>query len=286
MADDLGEIGIGDPDLPPGESLPSDPAPSDDPGLPPREAADDAAPKLPDGPAPIPFNDHDRIVKGFHKRYDPVAWAEGYDPRQVNRALAIAELYESGKLGTSREPEPKAPETLGPDKIDEAGNVLYSPERAAQMAEQLADRAVARAIAKVEERIGPLEETNQRSQVLSSVNGTIDKAISAGWPMLDQVEVQNEMADAVQAATRSRQTLSLPEAYIQVVLPKLMSTREAIRAEERKSILEEMNLTSDAARDEISPRTRPPAKRQSYEDMDFGDAMRAEVASIAAKSAR
>ncbi len=272
-----GAIGA-DEDLPPGDSPASDLPPSGDPEPTPRVSADGTGSPAGDH-APVPWKDHNRIVDGHHARYDPVAWASGLDQREVQRKMALAELYESGKLDRrDREPDAPGPARPGPDLQTEDGRKLYSDERAVALAEWVADQRVQAAIAKMEGRLGPLEETHKRSEVLAGVSGTIDAALDAGWPGLDQADNQNAMADAVASANRQDRRLSLSEAYIQVVVPKLAASREAIRAEERTKILAELNATSDDAKGELTPRARPAASRKSIHDMSFAEAMEAEVA--------
>lgn len=210
----------------------------------------------------IPLEDHERIVNGFHKRVDDLAWARGYDPDVVRRAVTAFEQNERAER--ERGVRAQAPPEPQPDAKDPAsGELYYTPKQAAAWAAWRADQLVAERVKELTGRLGPIEERFAASDKQESLSRQIDEAKDwAGF-----TENLDEITAAIVEANQAGRRLALADAYIRIVTPKLAASRETTLAEAKKAVLAEMNDTNAAARDDINPGRQPGSSRKSYDKM-------------------
>lgn len=207
----------------------------------------------------IPLADHERIVNGFHKRVDDLAWARGYDPDVVRRAVTMMEQQErvrGERAQTPPEPQPDA-------KDPASGELFYSPRQAALWAAWRADQIVSEKVKELEGRFGPIEQRFAQNDKQESLSRQIENA--AQWPAFaDHVD---EITAAIVEANQQKRKLSLEDAYIRIVVPKLAASKEVTLAEAKKAVLAEMNDTNNAAKDDLNPGRQPGSSRKSYDQM-------------------
>lgn len=212
----------------------------------------------------IPGDAHERVVDGFHKRLDAVSWASGLNPDDVREALAIRRQLNE-RATTSHEPQP--------DVKDERGDPFYSPQQAARWAAWQAEQMVSEKMQAIEKRIGPIESTFAETRQTNELMGQIDHAIA--WPgFADHIE---EIRAAIATATSQRRTLSLEQAYIQVVAPTLAETNATREAALKKTWLAELNTTHNLVKDEVNPGRSPSGSRKKDSEMSIGELVQDEV---------
>jgi len=229
-------------------------------------------------PGAIPFADHQRVVDGFHDRLDAVQWAHGLDSARVQEALRLADLYDRNpgelyrSLG-SRVEQATAPEA---DVRDERGEAFYSPKQAAALAQHLVKEAIEEMRAENDARLTPLERRTADADRTDQLVEQIQDATA--WPGF------NEHIDAITAAVAAGNRghgpkLSLKDAYIHVVVPKLAISRQALETELRTAIVAETNGAT--RRDDIHPGRSPSAGHVKDSDKSLTDLFREEYARAA-----
>jgi len=154
------------------------------------------------------------------------------------------------------------------------GYRTYSP----QGLEQLLDWQAQQLEARLSQRYQPLEDSHRQQQIVSEagqrVTAQLNDAVT--WPGFEQhaseilALLQKDTSDA--RAQGRRPMLTLDAAYRQVVLPKLMTTREAQRAELMKEI--QQAPTSTAAPAAGAAGTAAAGTPRSLDDVVF-EAIRA-----------
>lgn len=243
-----------------------DDSPSPQPGA---SGESDAAPIVPsDEPVvskpargPVPFDRHEEIVRNTRRNYtaqlDRLAWATDLDPRDVQRALALDSRYQQDPHGLHSELSQRIRQMPGPDWQDDQGRQYYSPERAAELAEFKAQQIAEAVERRLEERLGPIEQYSRESQNLMAADAQIEEA--QHWPGWD-AKFEGELADVIAAARHQGRRMTLHEAYITVVVPKLIKATGDLRTEERKAVLHELAETSREAADTVNPQRRPSAR--------------------------
>lgn len=233
-------------------------------------------------PSPIPFADHDRIVNGFHKRLDAIAWANGLDRGEVERALVLMREHEK-RASRTRE-DASAPQ---PDARDEKGEAFYSPKQAAALARHEAAIAVREAIAELKReydgKLTPIERAFTEAREDGELSDQIDQARK--WPGFEAN--LGPITAAIAAATAQGRILTLADAYIQVVAPKLSASEAEITAKAKAAWLKELNETNAAAtRDDVRPSRTPSADRKKDSDKTTAEMLEEEWNSRAAAGAR
>lgn len=208
----------------------------------------------------IPLPDHERIVDGFHRRYDEVSWAKGYKREDVEEALAIRRQM-ADRAKVSSEPQP--------DVQDENRNRFYSPEQAAKWATWKADQLVSARMGEIDKRLGPIESTFANAQEVEALSSQIQEA--RGWAGFED-HIEPIRAAIVDAKARGERwafdsRVALREAYIRVVTPTLAGTSASREAEIRKKVLAEINDTQTVATGGINPARLPAGTRKAEKDM-------------------
>jgi len=251
------------------------------------EVAADAAPRqqpssserdTQSAPGAIPFADHQRVVDGFHERLDAVHWAHGLDSARVQEALRLADLYERNPGELYRSLGPRVEQATAPeaDVRDERGEAFYSPKQAAALAQHLVKEAIEEMRAENDARLTPLERRTADADRTDQLVEQIQDATA--WPGF------NEHIDAITAAVAAGNRghgpkLSLKDAYIHVVVPKLAISRQALETELRTAIVAETNGAT--RRDDIHPGRSPSAGHVKDSDKSLTDLFREEYARAA-----
>jgi hypothetical protein len=191
-------------------------------------------------------------------RFGKLSWAE-----QQAVAQAVAE-----------QAAPEAPAGLpDPDALLPDGTLGYSAEGA----QRLIDAKMAQERAKVEKELkalraelSPIKEEREArqaySQALSRQSVKLTEA-RTNWPEFTTHEAE------IKTALEQHPTWGLEEAYRAVVVPKLVPNREAIRTEERRKLIEEMNAKSKART--MAPGQQPAASAHVAEHESSDDRMTA-----------
>lgn len=256
----------------------SSPAPHPQPTEPASPDTKDQVRPTEQTPAGIPYTEHARILDGFYDKLKKVAWAESLDPAEVHEAIALAKRQ---RQEHSRSQAPT------PDARDERGEPFYSPQQAAALARYEARLAVAEATATFEERFGPIEGHFESVQRMDSIAAQIDRAahLPGFTDHLDAITALIQDGNQRRARGERVPRLTVEQAYLQIVVPKLAASREELAKEERKKVLEEMNHTSADVRREVNPNRGAPASRQKDADRPWGDIIDEKMRAARSKSA-
>lgn len=207
----------------------------------------------------IPPDAHERVVSGFHKRLDDVSWAVGLSREDVEDALAARR----------RSAQPAAGQEPQPDVLDEHQQPFYSPQQAAKWAAWKAEQIVDARMKAIDARIAPIEDARARDAQTSALQQQLHTA--SAWPgFMDHVDV---VTQAIRAANAAGRPLSLYDAYIQHVVPKLSDLTEA-----KKKWLAELNDTTVKTSNDTNPSRTPASSRKADEDMSLGELIQDEVA--------
>lgn len=182
------------------------------------------------------------------ERFGKLTWAE-----QQQVAAAVSESIASGGQPAG-DPGPKpTPDTLNPD-----GTMGYSAEAAEKLVEwRIAKerQEYQKELKSLRDEISPIKSEREAreaySQSLTKMGKRLEEA-RATWPEFTTYEKD------MRAALEANPTWGLEEAYRAVVTPKLVANREAIRAEERKKVIEELNAKGRAGR-ALAPGQQPAA---------------------------
>lgn len=214
-----------------------------------------------DSRGPLPYDRHEAILRttrdGYETRLKSTAWAERLDRQQVEEALKLADLRARNprQLYDELTPLVRTPTAPAPDLQTEDGRRLYSAEQAAALVRYELDRTLAEHDKSLEARIGPIEAAREQAATTERLQTQIDTA--SQWPgFMDHLDA---VTAAVTAANAERRVLTLQDAYIQVVVPKLRET-------ERRAILAEMDTTAAATSEPINPGRPPRANRVADKD--------------------
>lgn len=225
---------------------------------------------------PIPLDRHESILEGVRRDYDGrvreleerltrLSWAERYDPTEIGRAIdAYTALSRQGSQA----------QLPGPDVRDERGETFYSPGRAAELVKFHVGEAVEELRMELAERLDPIEARDRMQRQQADIYGDIDQAST--WPgFAEHVEA---ITARIAEANRQRQKLSLHQAYMEVVAPDFVKSRETLTQEIRKQIVDEMEETSARTRDDVNPRRQPVASHKSDKDKSFNELFKEEFA--------
>lgn len=176
-----------------------------------------------------------------------VAVLKQVDPERFAHMAWAAEQAAEAAAATSAQPAAAAPgEKPQPDALLPDGTLGYSAEGALKLVEW----RLAQERPKFEQEIATLRKELSPITDEHEARVEFDKSVLRMRPVLEQAR-QNwdgfkEHEQEIREQLVKNQTWSLDDAYRAVVLPKLKSNREAIRAEERKRILDEMNAKGKA----------------------------------------
>jgi hypothetical protein len=239
----------------------------------------------------IPYNRVKSIVKKAEERLQQqiqerdsrIANLARYEAPEVQQALSAFHAIEKDPKGfldalaqadqryaeLLRAPQAQAqPQSNGqageihPDVLLSDGTLAYSPEAMQRLLDARAEQVERRIEQKFEEKFGPVANDWRQNQLM---RGAVTKAKSQiaqaeGW-----VGFNDHKADIL-AALKSDPNLSLEQAYILVVTPRLTASRDDIR----KQVLAEVATRKpNAARGSIAPghAAAPPRENRSIEDV-------------------
>ena len=210
-------------------------------------------------------------ITAREQRLAALAQYEGPEFREQQEALALAESNPEAFLSAliqsdSRYAEliqraitaqqaPQAPNSadinIGPDVMLPDGSLGWSPEAMQRMmdarAAQAAQAAEQRINQQLEQRYGPIEARYRQEQMM---HGALSKVQSALEQARSWVGFNENETDIKQELLADRK-LTLEQAYIKVVSPKLAASRDQIR----QQVLAEMGKKPRAAAASIAPGT-------------------------------
>lgn len=228
----------------------------------------------------IPLDVHERVLNGYHTRLDAVSWANGLDRDRAMRALALLDQQErSARTRSTESDEPK------PDAKDERGEYFYSPQQAAKWAAWQAEQIVSKKLGELEERFGPIEAGAKASERMHALTQEIEA--HATLPGFN--DHLKEMTDLVLEGNARRARgervppISLTDAYLKVVVPKLAQGKEQVLADGKKAWLKELETTDAAARDDVNPQRGATTTRKADEDKTTAELLREELAAARAR---
>lgn len=169
------------------------------------------------------------------QRFGRLSWAE----QQAEAAAAAA----AASTAAPASPNGEMPQ---PDRLFDDGTLGYTAEGAQKllewrMAEERAERQ--KELKALRDEISPIKSEREAREAYSQALTRTSKKLSEArdtWPEFKSYEKE------MRAALEANPTWQLEEAYRAVVVPKLQVNREAIRAEERKRLIDEMNAKSKA----------------------------------------
>ena len=243
-------------------------APSPDPG-----STASAEPK-----GPIPFDRHDEIVKGFHKRLDSLKWAESLDPnryREMSEWWEMAdrnplEFFKRFESGLKRHPvwgqylqtptpQADAPKEPEPDLIAENGQPVYSAPQLKKWQEWNQSKLKS----EFQRMVSPLLQKEQQSSLQAQAQDFAKRAITelSGLPGFDELKPQ--IAEFLKSDRRLSPLGAYKKAYDEFYKPKLAQAQ-------RQSVLDEMNQKAQANTANPAPSAATPA---SFKDMEWNDVL-------------
>jgi hypothetical protein len=222
-----------------------------------------------------------RTREGYEQKLQALAWANGLNPDEVREAVQLHQMYRTSprQLYDHLHGHFQRGQLPPPDLRAEDGTLMYSQERTVAVAQAVARQAVEEAIAGIEQRIGPIEQWSSKNQAIADADAQIE-AMQAAPGFSENIDA---ITDAIAEANRTGRRLSLQEAYIQVVAPKLAQNRDTLTAEVRKAVLAEINGTADRARGSVNPARSGQTTHQNAADRDWADLLREEAAAVGRK---
>lgn len=245
---------------------PTDPAPA-------AAIVQPVAPEKKDDPAPLPFERHHAILASTREDYErklaDLEWARRLDPKAVSRAIEMADRYE--KAEADRAKSTAAPQ---PDMKTEDGTLIYSAPQAAALARFEAQQAVEALRKEFSDRVTPFESEHAERQRMNGLVSQIQEA--ATWPGFnDHIDLVNL---AIKDANAKGLGLSLHDAYIKVVVPKLAAVTAEKETALKKQWLEELNATTDKTTHEVNPSRTPASSRKKDSEMSISELFADETA--------
>jgi hypothetical protein len=243
----------------------------------------------PDTPAaatggPIPLADHKRILQRTRRelegRLGALSWADGYERQRVERAMQIAQYYDTNPVGFhaylgshlgqgTQEPPPIQPEFETSD-----GAPLYSAAQVSQLLERHEAKLTDTWSRTLDARLTPIEQATRQQRQGEQLEAQIAEAQT--WPGF--AEHVGPITQVLARANRAGQQITLEQAYIRVVMPKLAKNAEALSADARRHVLEEMHQTTERAGDGVNPARRPSGSRTPSTDRSWGELIAEEMA--------
>lgn len=228
----------------------------------------------------MPMDRHEAVLANARREYESklarLSWAESLDPNSVARALALAELREAERgNGNGRTAEAPVP-----DLKTEDGLPLYSATQAAALVRHEVQQAVEALRRDYDAKLTPLEQRSRQADVQEGLLAQIDKARAwAGFT--DHIA---EIAEALESASQRHEYLSLHDAYINVVVPKLVASKESLMAEARKANLDEINKTTQQVKGDFNPGRSPSASHKADKDKSWGELIEETVSRLSAST--
>jgi hypothetical protein len=193
------------------------------------------------------------------------------NPEKLLQLLAQADDRYGQMLGRLFEeqaapPQSQQPTTVEGDILLNDGTYGYSPAQVQRALDQRAQAVEAAIERKMSERFGPMEKAYQSHQLYQGAASKAEAQITEAskWPGF--VENQNDILTALQAD----QKLTLHDAYIRVVVPKLTAGKDDVR----KQVLAEINAKPRAASGSLAPKSGVAAPTASAGPRDTEDVIK------------
>lgn len=218
---------------------------------------------------PIPWERHELILnntrRGYEDKLHGLSWAEQLKREEVEQALALRELARRDPAALVQHLSKRSENAPSADARDERGEAFYSPQQAAALARYEVQKAIGELRAELGDRLTPIESERIQSKQYESLSNQIQAA--SAWPGFgDHLDA---ITEAIAQANTRREELSLHEAYIKVVAPKLADASATREAELKKKWLAEQWDTSARAKADINPQRLPAATRKPNKDKSF-----------------
>ena len=161
------------------------------------------------------------------------------DPERFLNALAdtdprYAKLIRQAQAQQAQEQAQAAPQgSIEPDVLLPNGDLGYSPEAVQRMVDQRAQLAIQQMEAKFNEQFGPMARDYKQAQMMQGAHAKASQRLSvaAQWPGFKENQAE------IRAAFAADKNLTLEQAYIKVVTPKMQTSRD----EMRKQLIAEIN---------------------------------------------
>jgi hypothetical protein len=201
-------------------------------------------------------------------RFGKLSWAE---QQVVAAAVADAAVFAPAPAG-----EMPAPDALLPD-----GTLGYSAEGAQKLLDWRMTQERTKLDKELAELRKDLDPIKKDREARAAFEQSVTKMSSKLTDARTNWEGFTDNEGAIKAFLEQNKTAGLEEAYRAVVVPKLRGDREAIRAEERKKLIDEMNAKSKAKT--LAPGQLPSASAQpasSDPDARMTEIIRASMAQI------
>ncbi len=223
----------------------------------------------------IPLVRHDSVLAKSRSETDEIrratGWAADLDRQQTLDDAADRRWREADPAGYARHLQGtlSGGEEPQPDLRSADGQLLYSPEQAAKLARHHAKAGISAAEARFEGRLKPLEVAGEQQRSMAAANDSLTQA--SNWPLFN--ENMQAIADVVQEVKDQNGDIGLEMAYMRVVIPKLMASRDVIAKEERTKILAEMKRgtdDTDPTRSATSPTRKPDSEKSLTEALIEG----------------
>jgi hypothetical protein len=229
---------------------------------------------------PIPFERHDEIVKGFHKKLDALKWAEKVDQsryQQMSEWYDMAdrnpvEFFNRFKAGLEKHPtwgkyltpqqaqaQQQANPEPEPDLVAENGQPVYSAPQLRKWQEWNNAKTKAEFQSMVSPLLADRQQTQMQAQAQDFAKRTIEEL--SGLPGFD--ELKPEIAKNLKADRRLSPLGAYKRAYEEVYKPKMAQTS-------RDTLLNEMN--QKAAANTANPNATA-ATPKSPRDMSWEEAL-------------
>lgn len=250
------------------------PAPASQAASATADASTTASPNAPepkkDDYGPVPWERHEAILnntrRDLESKLHGLSWAERLDRDRVEKALRLADLAERDPdrlVQQFSRPAQGQPPT--PNARDDKGEAFYSADQAAALVSHYVKQAVDAVRDELGQRLSPIESERAQSRQMDSLHTQIQAASS--WPGFgDHIA---DITAAIADANAKRERLSLHDAYIKIVVPKLAASKDQLLADEKKKWLAELNNTSVRAKDDLNPQRLPAASRKADKDKSF-----------------
>ena len=195
------------------------------------------------------------------------------NPEQFIERLAAADPRYAQLIQAQQQQQQAAQEQnfgIEPDVLMADGSLGYSPQAMQRLVDTRAADIERRIEQKFNQQFGPVVQDYRQAQMMRGAQQKAQTQLQSaqGWTGFE--ENRPEILKALQ----SDRSLSLEQAYIKIVGPKLASSRDDMR----KQILAEINAKPRAAAGSVGP--RPTTSAQSDGPIDTEDIIRQAIAGL------
>ncbi|KKN52704.1 hypothetical protein LCGC14_0609850 [marine sediment metagenome] len=222
----------------------------------------------------IPLERHESVLANARRDHDDLraatGWADGMDREQVATDASNREWLARDPEGYIRylQSQRSGGDEPQPDRQTQNGELFYTPEQAAKLADHRLRAGISASETRSEARFKPLEEAGAREEARQSANHDLTEA--SNWPKF--TENMNEIAGVMQVVQDRGEHIDLVRAYLSVVVPKLTATDDQRRKGIRAEILAEMagggSNDNDPSRSASSPSRKPDSEKSLQESLE------------------